>query len=94
MGFRLEIPIYCDNRKTLSFPEVRSFIRDSFAGLVKDLYPDAELDCRCGNGAIAHGALVADKLGLAFYICTFRCKGTWTRKPDRRLFETGARKLL
>jgi len=59
-------PIYCDNRKTLSFPEVRSFIRDSFAAMVKDLYPQAGLIAGVATGAIAHGALAADKLGLPF----------------------------
>jgi orotate phosphoribosyltransferase len=59
-------PIYCDNRKTLSFPEIRSYIRDSFADLIKDIYPNAELIAGVATGAIAHGALVADKLGLPF----------------------------
>lgn len=59
-------PIYCDNRKTLSFPEVRSFIRDSFATLITDLYPKADLIAGVATGAIAHGALAADKLGLPF----------------------------
>jgi orotate phosphoribosyltransferase len=59
-------PIYCDNRKTLSFPEVRSFIRDSFSAIIKDLYPQAELIAGVATGAIAHGALVADKIGLPF----------------------------
>ncbi len=59
-------PIYCDNRKTLSFPEVRSFIRDSFAAMVNELYPTAEIIAGVATGAIAHGALVADKLGLPF----------------------------
>ena len=59
-------PIYCDNRKTLSYPVVRSFIRDSFATIVKDLYPGAELIAGVATGAIAHGALTADKLGLPF----------------------------
>ncbi|HSN49757.1 MAG TPA: hypothetical protein VLR52_00900, partial [Bacteroidales bacterium] len=59
-------PIYCDNRKTLSFPEVRSFIRDSFAEIVKLRYPDAELIAGVATGAIAHGVLVAEKLGLPF----------------------------
>ncbi len=59
-------PIYCDNRKTLSFPEVRSFIRDSFSSLVKELYPETQLIAGVATGAIAHGALVADKLGLPF----------------------------
>jgi orotate phosphoribosyltransferase len=59
-------PIYCDNRKTLSFPEVRSYLRDSFANLISELYPQAELIAGVATGAIAHGALAADKLGLPF----------------------------
>jgi len=59
-------PIYCDNRKTLSFPEVRSFIRDSFCELIRELYPDAGLIAGVATGAVAHGALVADKSGLPF----------------------------
>jgi orotate phosphoribosyltransferase len=59
-------PIYCDNRKTLSFPEVRSYIRDSFAALISELYPQAEMIAGVATGAIAHGALAADKLGLPF----------------------------
>ena len=59
-------PIYCDNRKTLSFPEVRSFIRDSFAELIAELYPQTELIAGVATGAIAHGALAADKLNLPF----------------------------
>jgi orotate phosphoribosyltransferase len=59
-------PIYCDNRKTLSFPEVRSYIGDSFATLVRELYPQAELIAGVATGAIAHGVLTADKLNLPF----------------------------
>jgi orotate phosphoribosyltransferase len=59
-------PIYCDNRKTLSFPEVRSYIRDSFTKLIKELYPDAEMIAGVATGAISHGALVADKMTLPF----------------------------
>jgi len=59
-------PIYCDNRKTLSFPEVRTYISDSFASLIRELYPDAAVIAGVATGAIAHGALVADNLGLPF----------------------------
>jgi orotate phosphoribosyltransferase len=59
-------PIYCDNRMTLSFPEVRSYIRDSFADRVRQLYPDAGLIAGVATGAIAHGALVADRLIMPF----------------------------
>jgi orotate phosphoribosyltransferase len=59
-------PIYCDNRKTLSYPVVRAFISDSFAAMVKELYPEAGLLAGVATGAIAHGALVADRMGLPF----------------------------
>jgi len=59
-------PIYCDNRMTLSFPAVRSYLRDSFTLKVKELYPDAELIAGVATGAIAHGALVADAMSLPF----------------------------
>jgi orotate phosphoribosyltransferase len=59
-------PIYCDNRMTLSFPEVRTYIRDSFAGRVREIYPGAEVIAGVATGAIAHGALVADLLKLPF----------------------------
>jgi orotate phosphoribosyltransferase len=59
-------PIYCDNRMTLSFPEVRTFIRDSFAAKVQEIYPGAGMIAGVATGAIAHGALVADLLELPF----------------------------
>jgi orotate phosphoribosyltransferase len=59
-------PIYCDNRKTLSFPEVRSFICNSFVSMIRELYPNAELIAGVATGAIAHGVMVADKLELPF----------------------------
>ena len=62
----LKSPIYCDNRKTLSYPEVRTAIRDGLAEMVKTHYPDAEVIAGVATGAIAQGALVAELLGLPF----------------------------
>jgi len=59
-------PIYCDNRKTLSFPEIRTFIRDSFADQINKNYPSPDVIAGVATGAIAQGALVAEKLGLPF----------------------------
>jgi orotate phosphoribosyltransferase len=59
-------PIYCDNRKTLSFPEVRSYIRDIFTSVVRNLYPEAEIIAGVATGAISHGVLAADRLNLPF----------------------------
>lgn len=59
-------PIYCDNRKTLSYPSTRNFIRIELARLVMEMYPDVEVIAGVATGAIAQGALVADLLGLPF----------------------------
>ena len=59
-------PIYCDNRKILSYPHARSIIRDRFVEVIKQQYPEAEVIAGVATGAIAHGALVAEKLGLPF----------------------------
>ncbi len=68
-------PIYCDNRKILSYPETRTFICDQFVGIIKDKYPDAEVIAGVATGAIAHGVLVAEKLGLPFIYVRSKPKG-------------------
>ncbi len=59
-------PIYCDNRKILSFPEARTFIRDKFVEIISAKYPEVEVIAGVATGAIAHGVLVAEKMGLPF----------------------------
>ena len=65
-------PFYCDNRKTLSYPKLRSFVKDNLAKLVKDNFSEADAVAGVATGAIAQGALVADMLGLPF--CYVRSK--------------------
>jgi len=59
-------PIYCDNRKVLSYPETRSFICEQFIRIIKEKYPQVEIIAGVATGAIAHGVLVAEQLGLPF----------------------------
>ncbi|MBO5974590.1 MAG: orotate phosphoribosyltransferase [Paludibacteraceae bacterium] len=59
-------PIYCDNRKTLSHPELRKTIKKELAKLVKEKYPEVEVIAGVATGAIAQGAMVADELNLPF----------------------------
>lgn len=59
-------PFYCDNRKTLAFPALRSFVKLELARLVAEKYPETEAVAGVATGAIAQGALVADALGLPF----------------------------
>ena len=65
-------PFYCDNRKTLSYPELRTFVKDNLVELVKANFGEATAVAGVATGAIAQGALVADKLGLPF--CYVRSK--------------------
>lgn len=57
-------PIYCDNRKTLSYPEIRSFIRDAFIEQIKEFFGSPDMIAGVATGAIAHAALVAEKMEL------------------------------
>ena len=59
-------PIYCDNRKILSYPEERTFICEKFCEVIREKYPQAEVIAGVATGAIAHGVLVAQELGLPF----------------------------
>ena len=87
-------PIYCDNRMTLSFPVVRGFIRDAFVFRVRQLYPDAELIAGVATGAIAHGALVADSLGLPFVYVRSGAKDHGLGNQIEGYFEKGQKVVV
>ncbi len=59
-------PFYCDNRKTLSYPELRNFIKIETARLIVERFPATEAIAGVATGAIPQGALVADLLSLPF----------------------------
>lgn len=59
-------PIYTDNRKTLSYPEIRTFIKVELSRLIMENFPEAQAIAGVATGAIAQGALVADELMLPY----------------------------
>ncbi|PIE86227.1 MAG: orotate phosphoribosyltransferase [Bacteroidia bacterium] len=59
-------PIYCDNRKTLSYPKVREFIKANFVAQIKEKYSELDVIAGVATGGIAHGVLVAQEMGLPF----------------------------
>ena len=59
-------PIYCDNRKVNSYPEVRSYVKIALARTIQEHYPQVEAIAGVATGAISQGALVADLLNLPF----------------------------
>lgn len=68
-------PIYCDNRLSLSYPEVRNYIKASFVSMIKEKFPEAEAIAGVATGAIALGALVADEMGLPMVYIRSKAKG-------------------
>ena len=59
-------PFYCDNRKTLSYPELRTFVKTEISRIVMERFGEADAIAGVATGAIPQGALVADVLGLPF----------------------------
>lgn len=59
-------PFYCDNRKTLSYPELRSYVKLELVHTILEHFPEAEAVAGVATGAIPQGALVADELNLPF----------------------------
>jgi len=68
-------PIYCDNRVTLSYPEIRDHIRDAFADTIREQFGAPDLIAGVATGAIAQGALVADVMDLPFIYVRPSAKG-------------------
>ena len=59
-------PFYCDNRKTLSYPSLRNFVKLEISRLVLEQFGQVDAIAGVATGAIAQGALVAEELGLPF----------------------------
>ncbi len=71
----LKSPIYCDNRKTLSYPKVRNFIKTSFADTISEEFKTCEVIAGVATAGIPHGVLVADVLNKPFVYVRDKAKG-------------------
>jgi orotate phosphoribosyltransferase len=87
-------PIYCDNRVSLAFPEVRTYIKNSFAALVKDKFEDVDIIAGVATAGISHGALLADALGLPFCYVRSKAKEHGTKSLIEGKLITGDRVLV
>lgn len=72
-------PIYCDNRVLLSYPEIRNFVRDSFANLVSKKFPEAKALVGVATAGIAHAALAADRMNLPMAYARSQAKDHGTK---------------
>ena len=87
-------PIYCDNRKTLSYPEIRTFIRTSLASVINNHYKGASVIAGVATAGIPHGALVAEELGLPFIYVRSKTKEHGKQNKIEGYFEKGQSVIL
>ena len=87
-------PIYCDNRKVLSYPEIRENICRWMADIIRQQYPDVEVIAGVATGASAHGYLVAHILGKPFCYVRPKPKDHGTGSQIEGLLEPGAKVVV
>jgi orotate phosphoribosyltransferase len=87
-------PIYCDNRRILSFPYIRDVIKSELCNLVFEKFPEAELVAGVATAGIAWGALVADQLKLPFIYVRPRPKDHGMGNQIEGYFEKGQKTVL
>ena len=87
-------PIYCDNRKTLSYPEIRTFIRTSLSSVIKNHYQGANIIAGVATAGIPHGVLVSEELGLPFIYIRAKTKEHGKKNKIEGYFEKGQSAIL
>ncbi|ALC80998.1 MULTISPECIES: orotate phosphoribosyltransferase [Bacillus] len=68
-------PIYCDNRITISYPEVRNDIAEGFKAIIEEKFPDVEMIAGAATGGVPHATLLSDRLGLPMSYVRSKPKG-------------------
>jgi orotate phosphoribosyltransferase len=90
----IKSPIYCDNRVTLSYPQIRTFIRQAFAEAISESFGKPDVIAGVATGGIAQGALVAEELGLPFIYVRSSAKGHGMGNLIEGYFEKGQRVVV
>ncbi len=87
-------PIYCDNRKALSFPFIRDFIKSELCSVIFEQFPDAELLAGVATAGIAWGAMAADQLKLPYIYVRPKPKGHGLGNQIEGFYEKGAKVIV
>lgn len=82
-------PIYCDNRKVLSYPQVRTFVRQTFVEAIIEKFGKPDVIAGVATGGIAIGALIAEEMGLPFIYIRSSAKGHGMQNQIEGAFEAG-----
>jgi orotate phosphoribosyltransferase len=87
-------PIYCDNRKILSFPYIRDYIKSELCNVIFGQFPEADLVAGVATAGIAWGAMAADQLKLPFVYVRPRPKEHGLGNQVEGHFEKGAKTIV
>ncbi len=87
-------PIYCDNRKVLSFPYIRDFIKSEMCSVIFEKFPDAEVLAGVATAGIAWGAMAADQLKLPYIYVRPKPKEHGLANQIEGSFEKGQKVLV
>jgi orotate phosphoribosyltransferase len=87
-------PIYCDNRKTLSFPPIREFIKSEMCNLIFEEFPEVQWLAGVATAGIAWGAMAADQLKLPFIYVRSKPKEHGMGNQIEGFFEAGKQVLV
>lgn len=90
----IKSPIYCDNRVTLSYPNIRTFIRQGYAETVLESFGKPDVIAGVATGGIAQGALVAQELGLPFIYIRSEAKKHGMGNQIEGYFEEGQKVVV
>ncbi|MFB5266238.1 orotate phosphoribosyltransferase [Paenibacillus enshidis] len=90
----IKSPIYCDNRLTMGYPEVRELIADAFAAVIRERYPDAEVIAGTATAGIPHAAWVAQKLNLPMAYVRDKAKGHGKENQIEGLIREGQKVIV
>ncbi len=87
-------PIYCDNRKVLSYPEKRKAVSEYLAKIISEKYPECEVIAGVATGAIAYGVLVAEILNKPFIYVRSSSKGHGLGNQVEGVVKPGAKVVV
>lgn len=90
----IKSPIYCDNRLTMSYPAIRDLIAESFAALIREAYPEAEVIAGTATAGIPHAAFAAQKLGLPMAYIRDKAKGHGKENQIEGLIKPGQKVVV
>lgn len=90
----IKSPIYCDNRLTMAYPEVRERIAEGFAELIRSRYPETEVIAGTATAGIPHAAWVAQKLNLPMAYIRDKAKGHGKQNQIEGLIKEGQKVVV